>query len=416
MAGEFGYNLSVSDVYVFDSFKEGYMFNDISRVFVDWISYVYVWESMWTVVNATKFVFEDMGAVIFDKRRDNQVFMKLGLDEMRYKWYDFAVVSYGGYRMEGVKRLSSSERIMYGIDMLGLWLSQPQVRSFGEASASDVAEKVARDVLERYKNHAGFDYRVEVERSTDRGRYVQGNISSTQFLYYLASVARDGSGEKGYVCWFDRIRDEEENVDVVRYKMQSLKTLREKEVTKYMEFVFDYGDVERAFSNDGFSRKDTLPVLSFHIDSRNTGMLMNKKQFEIYEFDIKRLAVKKKEKDIVDKEEKDIVKSFFETVGKEYRMRAVDYADTGGWFGRYVANLLGLRYKRRLWVMVVGCSKLELGEKVRILLPTGYDNELIEALSGDWIVGSMVHMYSMPDKHWLMKVGLYQIDWNKRIE
>lgn len=405
------YGLSVFDVYIFDSFKEGYKFAEIMKLWKDTIHYLYAWENMFLMFPAVKLVFEDRGAAVFDKRLDNQLFVMMGHEADKLKYGDFAVIGGNGYTMSGARRISTNERVLVGFDLLGLWLSQVRTRSFGKKSASEVVKEVVGEVLEEYKKHSGIGYEIKTEKSVDVGSYVQANVSDTQFLYYLASVAKRSGGEKGFISWFER--KYEGGKKKVVYRFESVESLLKKKISKKFKYEYDLAAVEKAFDNDGFIEDGVLPIISFTTDNRNTGLLLNRKVVELLEFDLAKRRVKKYDKKLVEDSEKDVIKSFLEKVGYKYKVKAV--ANKGmSTFERYIGYIKNLNLKRRLWVLTLGSSQLELGEKVRVILPAGYNLELIEALSGDWIVGSKVHALSLPDGHWLMKVGLFQVDWNKK--
>lgn len=406
------YNVSCFDVYVVDAFKEGYVFNDATRIPVGSLGYFFVFENISLLFPSCKTNYQDWNAAFFDKRKEGQVVLFFGVDDKHINWFDFVITGQDGFRLEGVGRPATAERFYRGFDILGMWLSQSRVRSFGLAPASVVATQVFIDAFQEYKKICSWaEMEINVDMSTDFDRYIQVDVPSTRFMYSLRDSARDGD-KGGFFAWIDRPCSE--NRKKVRFNFKSMEKLKKQRPKFTFEYTYDGQEIEKAFSNNGHMSDGAIPVLSFHIDSRNSNsFLANKREYELYTFDIKKKKIIRRVKTLVNEKEKDVLKSFYERMWKpDYRVKGVMNVSFD-WLGRYVSNLERTGFRRRVYVLVPGCSDLRLGDKIKMILPTGYTpSEVIEALSGEWVIGSLTHMLSVPDGHYLIKVGLIGEEFN----
>lgn len=406
------YNLSYCDVYVVDAFKEGYKFTEWTRIPLGSLGYFLVFENISFLFPAFKTNYQDWNAAFFDRRKEGQVVLFFGVDNKHINWFDFAITGQDGFRLEGVGRPATAERCYRGFDILGLWLSQNRVRSFGMAPASSVATQVFVDAFNEYKKICPWaEMALNIDMSSDADRYLQVNVSSTKFLYSLRDTARDGD-KGGFFAWIDRPCSFDKKK--VRFNFKSMEKLKRQPVRFTFEYTYSGEFIEEAFANNGYMSNGAIPILSFHIDSRNNNsFLANKREFELYKFDVRGKKIIRRVKTVVNEKEKDVLKSFFERMWRaDYRVRGV-MNNVLDWLGRYVSNLERAGFRKKLYLLVPGCSDLRLGEKVRVILPTGYaPTELIDALSGDWIIGSLTHVLSVPDNHYLIKVGLIGEEYN----
>jgi hypothetical protein len=56
-------------------------------------------------------------------------------------------------------------------------------------------------------------------------------------------------------------------------------------------------------------------------------------------------------------------------------------------------------------VVIPGVSAVGVGSRVRVIIPDGY-SDVINALSGDWIVGGITHIWSSKGKNYFKKLTL----------
>lgn len=401
------------DVYCFDAFREGYSFDVRKTIPSDLVSWIMVYENIFLLFPSVQVGVEDLGAVVFDRLINNQLFINFWKDGRLCKWWDFVCVSQSGYREEDWRRVASGVRRFNGVDVVAMWLSQYRNRSFGLRSASDVMEVVVDEVVEEYRKLGlSFDYVKDVEVSNDVGRYLQVNCSSTKFLYFLRSVARGKGRDDSYLCWFERrVNDINHRKELV-FRVKRVSSLKEQKYKLVFECKVDPKDVDRVLEKGGVL-DGVVPVLSFYIDAKNFGVFVNKKSFELVKFNLNKLCMSKERVNICDDEERDVIASFFRNVWKrEYVVRG-EMSDVFDEFGRFISSVVRAGLKKRVWVLCFGTEKLNLGDKVRMILPSGYGTELVEALTKEWIVSNIVHILSVPDYIWLMKVGLIGIDYNE---
>lgn len=399
------------DVYCLDAFKEGYSFDIKKTIPGDLVSWIMVYENIFLLFPAVQICVEDLGAVVFDRLKNNQMFMNFRKDGKLYKWWDFVCASKFGYKQEDWRRVASGLRKMSGVDVVAMWLSQYRNRSFGLKSASSVIIKIINEVVAEYKKLGlSFNYVKEVESSNDVGRYLQANCSSTRFLYFLRGVAKSKKKDDSYLCWLERRINDSGGRDLI-FKMKRISSLREQEPKLTFEYRTEPRDIDRVLEKDGVLDGNIIPILSFYVDARNFGVFVNKKSFEIVKFNLSRLSVDKERINVYDNEEKDVIASFFRNAWKrEYVLRG-EMSNVFDEFSRFMSAVVRAGLKKRMWILCFGTKKLNLGDKVRVILPTGYATELVEALTKDWIVGNIVHIWSAPDFIWLMKVGLIGIDY-----
>jgi hypothetical protein len=56
-------------------------------------------------------------------------------------------------------------------------------------------------------------------------------------------------------------------------------------------------------------------------------------------------------------------------------------------------------------VVIPGVKEIEVGDKVRVVMPSGHF-DVAEPVSGDWIVGEVIHMWSSVGRNYLKKLLL----------
>jgi hypothetical protein len=308
---------------------------------------------------------------------------------------------------------------MVGYGMPGVWLVGKGFRGYGEKNASKVVSEFVEDVL--LGNYSRIckvlRWEEEMHTSYDKKYYLQGGRSGFSFLGYLRDCARSRVGEQDYFVWFSpRV-----NGGGIGWKLnfKSFSELKKQDVKCYLEYVIDSEKWDEAWENYGYLKErevKVVPFMWYEILGRNTVADTMKARFVKYGFDLVKLQVQKV---VVDKVE--------EILGKKVRSNVI--ASVLSKAGDMVTEVVNegsidmmdrtfpdtgvfqkCRMLRKWGVVVPGVSEIGVGDKVRVMFPGGY-GEMCEALSGDWIVGGVVHLWSNPGRNYLKKLVLVSDAW-----
>jgi hypothetical protein len=413
------YEFSPIDVWVINAVEEGYHFDQRCRVPDEWVEEIFIWEGLWYIVPACKVRITDFGMNYLSYRSMGNVVVGIGLDKSKMVTFDMAIASVKDATLEQTIRPTAVSVGMMGYGMPGVWLIGKGFRGYGEKNASKVvSEFVEGVVLENYNRICNvLRWEEEMHVSYDRKCYLQGGRSGFSFLSYLRDCARNRVGEQDYFVWFSpRV-----NGGGVGWKLnfKSFGELRKQDVKCYLEYVVDPKKWDEAWENYGYLKEDLVKVVPFmwyEILGRNIAVDTMKARFVKYGFDLAKLEVKKV---IVDKVGEILGKKVRSNVVASVLSRARDmitevvnegsvdvidktFPDTG--------VFQKCRMLRKWSVVVPGVSDIEVGDKVRVIFPDGY-GEICEALSGEWIVGGVVHLWSNPGRNYLKKLVLVSDAW-----
>jgi hypothetical protein len=414
-----GYEFSSVDVWLMNAVEEGYHFDERCRVPVEWVEEVVVWEGLWYIVPACRVRITDFGMSYLSYRSMGNVVVGIGLDRSRMVVFDMAVCSVGDSKLEHVTRPAAVSLKLMGYGMPGVWLLAKGFKGYGEKSASRVAVEFVSDVV--YSNYSRvcrvLRWEEDVDPSYDKKSYLQGGRSGFSFLGYLRDCARSRGGEQDYFVWFEPVEDG--GGVGWRFRFKSFAELVRQDVKCYLEYVVEPRKWDEAWENYGYLREEgvrVVPFMWYEVLSKSIVSDTMKARFVRYGFDLVKLGV---EKVVVDKVGRvlgknvrsNVVASVLskarDIVTEVVNVGAVDVRD------RTVPDM-GLVQKCRMmrkWCVVVpGVSELGVGDKVRVMFPDGY-GEMCEALSGEWIVGGVVHLWSNPGRNYLKKLVLVSEAW-----
>ncbi len=387
--------------YGFDMFHDGYNLNSATEIPRFFFKEAYIYENLVTMLPSVKFVFTDAAGAFFDKRREGQLVLFTGIDN--YRWFDFAVLGYDAKDSYDVKRSATLDRIYYGLDIMSLWMLQTQSRSFGNKMVRDVVTDVWSDVVNDYSKYTKINMSYDIQGATGQGSFIQTN-NSIKFLQYLKSVA-GGFDKTGYLSWLERTDTG------ATLHFRNIDSLKNQQVSMYMEVQYDPRTLSDAFlgKNDGLIAANTLPVLYSHVDKGNGGIFTSDPVWNVYNFDLENNVITNEVHNLysnVSDTGKDIGYSFANNAYKSTYGKRIGVKTGYDSLIRMFAMFQEARLKRRIWIWTTGSSQLRVGQKVRMIVPSGYSSDMFESISGDWIVGSIIHCISAPDFRYFMKVGL----------
>jgi len=413
------YQGSHVDVWVMNAVEEGYRFDDVCRVNDEWVEEVVIWEGLWYIVPACRVRMTDFGMNYLSYRSMGNVVVSVGLDRSKMVLFDMAVASVRDATLEHTARPTAVSVTVMGYGMPGVWLVAKGFKGYGEKSASKVVKEFVEEVvLDNYKRICSvLKWEEEVHCSYDRKCYLQGGRSGFSFLGYLRDCARSRYGEQDYFVWFSPVANGNELAWKLNFK--SFREMKEQDVKCYLEYVIDGRKWDEAWENYGYLKEDgakVVPFMWYEIVGRSTVSDTMKAKFVKYGFDLSKLAVNKM-----------VVNTVNEVLGKRVRSNVI--ASVLSKVGNMVTEVVNegsidsmdktfpdtgifqkCRMLRKWCVVVPGVSELAVGDKVRVIFPDGY-GEVCEVLSGDWIVGEVVHLWSNAGRNYLKKVVLVSDAW-----
>jgi hypothetical protein len=333
--------------------------------------------------------------------------------------FDMAVASVKDAMLEHTTRPTAVSVTMMGYGMPGVWLVSKGFKGYGEKSASKVVKDFVEEVvLSNYKKICGvLKWEEEVQDSYDRKYYLQGGRSGFSFLGYLRDCARSRYGEQDYFVWFSPMV----NSNGLSWKLnfKSLSEMEKQDVKCYLEYVVDGKEWDKAWENYGYLKEEgvrVVPFMWYEIVGRCSVSDTMKAKFVKYGFDLAKLAVNKV---VVNKADKLLgkrvrsnvlvsvlnkVENMVTEVVNEGGIDSMDktFPDTG--------VFQKCRMMRKWCVVVPGVPDIEVGDKVRVLFGDGY-GDFAESLSGEWLVGEIVHLWSNPGRNYLKKLVLVSEVW-----
>jgi len=406
------YKLTMVDAYIMNAVVEGYRFDEGIHVPDEFIEQLVVWEALWFLVPAFRILIRDPGGGYLDYRHLGNVVVKIGLEEGNRRTFDMAVADFRDTKQEGFYRPSAVSLGMVGMGMLGAWLLEKKNRAWNNKSASEVAQEVVNTEAENYRRvNPYLEFDSDVDRSADRRDYLQLGTSNAMFLSYLVDSAFSGRPRQhDFFTWIesgagDRIP--------IKFYFKSFSRLEDQEVSFRFQYTPDHEDLNRAMSDNGYMDRETrtIPLLWFQLLSRNSVADFHSSVIDRRWFDLKSLSVKKERVSNLDeftggKTKNSIVSlilkndegqlSNFQNEGTKHSPN-----QPGLWGGRFRRT----RMLRKLLVAIPGCTDLRVGQKVRVIMPTGY-GDMFNAISGDWIIGELIHLYSALGRHYFIKAVL----------
>jgi len=413
------YEFSPVDVWIMNSVEEGYHFDNACRVPGEWVEEIVIWEGLWYIVPACKVRVTDFGMNYLSYRNIGNVVVGIGLDKSKMVTFDMAVAAVKDAMLEQTIRPTAVSVGMVGYGMPGVWLVGKGFKGYGEKNASKVVSEFVEDVvLDNYSKVCKvLRWEEEMHTSYDKKYYLQGGRSGFSFLGYLRDCARSRVGEQDYFVWFSpRV-----NGGGIGWKLnfKSFSELKKQDVKCYLEYVIDGRRWDEAWENYGYLKETEVKVVPFmwyEILGRNTVADTMKARFVKYGFDLAKLEVKKI---IVDKVGeilgKKVRSNVVASVLSKARDMVTEVVNEGSIDMRDrtfpdVGLFQKCKMLRKWCVAVPGVSDIEVGDKVRVIFPDGY-GEICEALSGEWIVGGVVHLWSNPGRNYLKKLVLVSDAW-----
>jgi len=406
------YRLAIVDLYVMNALVEGYRFDEGIHVPDEFVEEVAVWEAIWFLTPSFKAIIRDPGAAYLDYRHLGNVVVQLGLEEGNRRVFDLAITDFRNIRQEGFYRPSAVSLGMVGVGMLGAWLLEKKNRAWKNKSASEVAREVINTEVENYRRiNPYLDFDLLVTDSSDRRDYLQLGTSNAVFLNYLADSAFGGKPRKhDFFTWIDsgsggRIP--------TRFSFVSFSHLEKQEVSFRFQYTPEPDDLEKAMNDNGYMDRKTatIPLLWFELVSRNSISDFHSSVIDRRWFDLKSLSVKQERISDLDRFDTGRVKNnIVSLVLKRDQSQLTNFQNEGAKRSPSQPGLWGGKFRRtrllrKLLVAIPGCTDLRVGQKVRVILPGGY-GDMFEAVSGDWIVGEMIHLYSAIGRHYFIKAVL----------
>ena len=409
------YKLSTCRVYLINQFTEGYRFIHETQLPQNWIEFIYVFENVHMMFPALKIRFTDMIGLT-DVRPLAGVCMFIGLDEKFTRFYDFAVVRCDGKKIEDVRRMVVGSLTLYGIDMVGLWLRMKKSRSYGFKSASEVVERVMDELVEEYRKVCKFvQYDKRVVSSLDRFRYFQAGTSYASFLSYLRDAAKSGVERDGYLFWIERYS--EGGVKKLGVRFVTVEELRKQEVKWRLEYTLSKEDFERAFVNDGVIEGNRVPILWLSVDGGGRQDVLVDRIADVVAFQIEGLKLCKKKLELKVGKGKRYwfgLDEFYRRVKDEVK----NYLVSGSVRDRLSSELgvspfVRAKMNRKIYVVVPGCSRIKLGDKVDVKVSAGVSSaiEMYRFVTGEWLVMGITHFISGQGRHYLQKLTLVSEDY-----
>jgi hypothetical protein len=413
------YEFSSIDVWVMNAVEEGYRFEDACRVSDEWVEEVVIWEGLWYIVPGCRVRITDFGMNYLSYRSMGNVVVSIGLDRSKMVTFDIAITSMKDAMLEHTTRPTAVSMSVMGYGMPGVWLVTKGFKGYGERNASKVAKEFVEDVV--YSNYSRvcrvLKWGEDVDQSYDKKNYLQGGRSGFSFLGYLRDCARSRYGEQDYFVWFTPISNGGGVGWVFRFK--SFAELVRQEVKCYLEYVVDGKKWDEVWENYGYLKEEgvkVVPFMWYELLGRSIVSDTMKARFVKYKFDLTKLGV---EKVVVDRVNQilgkrirsnvlaSVLSKAKDVVTEVINVGAMDIKD------RTIPDV-GLMQKckmMRKWCVVIpGVSDIVVGDKVRVIFSDGY-GEICEALSGDWIVGEVVHLWSNSGRNYLKKLVLVSDTW-----
>jgi len=361
----------------------------------------------------------DFGMNYLSYRSIGNVVVSIGLDRSKMVTFDMAVSSIKDTTLEHVIRPTAVSVSMLGYGMPGVWLVSKGFRGYGEKNASKVVKEFVEDmVLDSYSRICKMlGWEEDVHDSWEKKYYLQGGRSGFSFLGYLRDCARGRSGEQDYFVWFSPRVDGGRVGWKLNFK--SFSELKSQDVKCYLEYVVDPQRWDEVWENGGYLNEDSVKVVPFmwyEIVGRNSALDTAKVRFAKYNFDLANLQVRRvvvdKVADIIGKKIRSNVVASMLSKAKDIVTEVVNEGSVDA--GDRTFPDTGLFQKCRMlrkWAVVVpGVSDLGVGDKVRVVFSDGF-GEVCEALSGDFLIGGIVHLYANPGRHYLKKLLLVSDVW-----
>jgi hypothetical protein len=411
------YEFSYIDVWLLNSVEEGYHFDPRCRVPDEWVEEILVWEGLWYMVPAVSVRVTDFGMNYLSYRHLGNVVVRLGLSQDKVVTFDMAISSIRDAMLEHLTRPTAVSLRLLGYGMPGLWLLGRGFRGYGESRASDVVKSFVEEmVLDSYKRIYGMlSWSEVVDQSWDRKVYLQGGRTGLSFLGYLRDCARNRLGEQDYFVWFSpRV-----NSGKIGWKLnfKSFSELKKQDVKCYLEYVLDPQAWDKVWENNGYlDDGKTIPFMWYEVVGGNSVLDTMKSRFVRYSFDLSKLQMQKV---IVDAVEEILGKGTRSNIlasllNKAKSMVTEVVSEGSKELTAKTVPDVGLFQKckmlRKWCVVVPGVVDLEVGDKVRVIFPSGYGG-MTEALSGEWVVGEQVHLWSNPGRNYLKKLVLVSDTW-----
>lgn len=416
------YQSSPIDVWLMNAVEEGYRFDEVCRVSDEWVEEIVVWEGLWYIVPACKVRITDFGMNYLSYRSIGNVVVSIGLDRSKMVMFDMAVASVRDTTLEHTTRPTAVSVGMMGYGMPGVWLVSKGFKGYGEKSASKVVKDFVEEVvLSNYRKICGvLKWGEDVQDSYDKKYYLQSGRSGFSFLGYLRDCARSRYGEQDYFVWFSPVVNSNGSSGMSwKLNFRSFSEMKKQDVKCYLEYVIDGKTWDEAWENYGYLKErgvKVVPFMWYEIVGRSAVSDTMKAKFVKYRFDLSKLEVSKV-----------VVNKVNEVLGKRVRSNVIasvlskvedmvtevvneggidtmdkTFPDTG--------VFQKCRMLRKWCVVVPGVSDLEVGDKVRVIFADGY-GDVAEALSGEWIVGEVVHLWSNPGRNYLKKLVLVSDTW-----
>jgi hypothetical protein len=415
------YQGSPIDVWVMNAVEEGYRFDDVCRVSDEWVEEIIIWEGLWYIVPACRIRITDFGMNYLSYRNMGNVVVNIGLDRSKMMMFDMAVASVKDATFERMTRPTAVSMTVMGYGMPGVWLLAKGFKGYGEKNASKVVKEFVKQVV--LNNYARICSKLkwveEVHCSCDKKYYLQGGRSGFSFLAYLRDCARSRYREQDYFIWFSPMRCKDRLALAWKLNFKSFRQLKKQDVKCYLEYVIDGRKWDEAWDNFGYLKERSakvVPFMWYEIVGRSTVSDTMKVKFVKYRFNLSKLAVNKM-----------VVNTVNEVLGKRVRSNVIvsvlnkvpkmvtEVVNEGGVDAMSktfpdTGIFQKCKMLRKWCVVIPGVSELMVGDKVRVIFPDGY-GEICEALSGDWIVGEVVHIWSNVGRNYLKKVVLVSDTW-----
>jgi hypothetical protein len=404
------YDESFVSVYIMNAFEEGYRLDDGIKVNNEWIEDIYVWEALWFMIPAFKVKFTDFGMNYLNSRHIGNVVIKLGLNAKDTVTFDMANSEIKDAELSDVRRPSTVTVGLSGFGMPGLWLMGRGTKGYGVTSASYAVKAFIEGVVKsKYNKLCKYlNWNEDVDQSWDSKTYLQGGRSGLAFLAYMRDCALNKSGKQDYFTWF--APNSKQTGIAWQFNFKSLSALKNNSDLFYLEYIVNAEDWDKSWSNGGYLDNNTIPFMWYEVLSRNTAIDTAKGKFAHYFYDIGSLSVVK-----------EVVNSTANLVGGKVKSNIVasmlnsDNTVTGMIVDGAKVSVHGTTVEKGIFekartlckvnVVIPGVSAVGVGSRVRVIIPDGY-SDVINALSGDWIVGGITHIWSSKGKNYFKKLTL----------
>ena len=425
------YTFSTVDVWLLNVIEEGYQLDDDRKVPDEWVEEIVVWEGMWYLVPACKVRITDFGMNYLSYRHLGNVVIRMGLKEgSEVMMFDMAVAMNSDSTLEHTTRPTSVSMNILGYATPGLWLLQKGFKGYGYKSATEVADKFIEDVvLKNYGKYCDdnlWTWEYIYDESFDKKYYLQSGRSGFSFLGYLRDCAKSKSGNQDYFLWLSMVKDKEDEYIQWKLHFRSFEEMKKQDFQYYFEYVVDPAKWEKiwddygymTYQEEGSEEKKVIPFMWYGLINKNQTRDTAKARFVKYDYDLNDLKVKKTVVDIAPElvgGEKSVKSNILASALVKDKDMLTEVVTVGSIDAptRTVPDV-GLMQKCRMlrkWAVAIpGVEEVEVGDKVRVIFPSGF-NEVTESLSGDWIVGEIVHLYSFPGQNYMKKVVLVSDRW-----